>query len=244
MTTTATTAEGAGLAGGRAGLSKSGRRTLDGLYAHPLARNLEWTNVMALFHEIGSVEHKPNDGTVLQLGAEQQMLRRPHGKDLTLDEVMEIRHFLTRVGVSPPHASAANDFLVTIDNHEAHVYHLDLRAADASDHVIRPADPHHFLHHLTHKDQTRERGQRATEDATFYERIAQAVAGAVPHGKIVVIGHGAGHSDAGHHLIAWIELHHAEVARHVIGEVTADLSSVTPPQFLNIAREALAAKPG
>ena len=244
MTTIATTAENTGLADGRAGLSKSSRRTLDGLYAHPLARNLEWTDVMALFREAGSVEHKANDETVLQLGGEQQMLRRPHSKDLTLDEVMEVRHFLTRVGMSPQQPAVTNDFLVTIDHHEAHVYHLDLRASDPSNHVIKPADPHHFLHHLTHKDQTRERGQRATEDATFYERIAQAVAGAVPHGKIVVIGHGAGHSDAGHHLIAWIKLHHAEVAQHLVGEVNADLSSVTPPQLLAIAREALAAKPG
>ncbi|WP_419759861.1 hypothetical protein [Acidisoma sp.] len=243
MTTTATTAEGTGLADGRAGLSKSGRRTLDSLYAHPLARNLEWTDVMALFREAGSVERKANDETVLQLGGEQQMLRRPHSKDLTLDEVMEIRHFLTRVGMSPQRAATADNFLVTIDHHEAHVYHLDLSASDPANNVIKPADPHHFLHHLTHKDQTRERGQRAAEDATYYERIAQAVAGAVPHGKIVVIGHGEGHSDAGHHLIAWIKLHHAEVARHVIGEVTADLSSATPPQLLNIAREAIAAKP-
>jgi hypothetical protein len=243
VTTTATTAEGTGLPGGREGLSKSSRRALDALYAHPVARNLEWTDVLALFRDVGSVEHKPNDETVLQIGAERQLLRKPHSKDLTVDEVMEIRHFLTWVGASPQTTVEAGDFLVTVDHHEAHVYHLDLRATDPANHTIKPYDPHHFLHHLTHKDQTRERGERAAEDPTFYERIAQAVATAVPHGKIVVIGHGKGHSDAGHHLIAWIKLHHAELASHVLGEVTADLSSVTPAQLLDLAREALAAKP-
>jgi hypothetical protein len=240
VTTTAIAAEGTGLADGQASLSKSSRRTLDSLYAHPLAHNLEWSHVMALFREIGSVEQKPNDETVVRLGAEHQALRRPHGKDLTTDEVMEIRHFLTRVGVSPQAATLTGDFLVTIDHHEAHVYHIDLRATDPANHSIKPHDPHHFLHHLTHKDQTRERGERAAEDPNFYERIAQAVAGAVPHGRIVVIGHGKGHSDAARHLIAWIKLHHAEVARHVVGEVTADLSSATPAQLMDIARRAMA----
>ena len=244
MTTIATTAEGTGLPGGRAALSKSSRRTLDALYAHPLAHNLEWTDVMALFRAIGSVEHKPNDETIIEIGAEQQRLRQPHSKDLTLDEVMEIRHFLTRVGTSPHAPGEPADFLVTVDHHQAHVYHLDLAAADPANHIIKPSDPHHFLHHLTHKDQTRERGERAAEDPAFYEHIAKAVAGAVPHGRIVVIGHGKGHSDAGHHLIAWIKLHHKDIAQRLEGEVTADLSSMTPPQLLGLARTALNVRPG
>lgn len=243
MTTTTTTAEGNGIPGGRAGLSKSGRRTLDGLYAHPLAHNLEWTDMVALFREIGSVEHKPNADTVVQLGAEHQVFRRPHGKDLTVDEVMQVRHFLTRVGMSAHAAVEKGDFLVTIDHYEAHIYHLDLDAADAANHVIKSSDPHHFLHHLTHKDQTREHGERAAEDPAFYEHIAQAVAGAVPHGRVVVIGHGTGHSDAAHHLIAWIKLHHDDIGQRLVGEVTADLSSVTPPQLLGLARTALNVKP-
>ena len=35
---------------------------------------------------------------------------------------------------------------------------------------IKPYDP--LLHHLTHKDQSRQQGQRAPEDSTFYDRIA------------------------------------------------------------------------
>ncbi len=243
MTTIATTAEGTGIPGGWAGLSKSSRRTLDALYAHPLSHNLEWTQVMALLREVGRVEHRPNDSTVILLGAEQEMLRRPHGKDLTLDEVIEIRHFLTKVGVPPQPANDRGDFVVTVDHHEARVYHLDLQAADPSNHIVKPYDPHHFLHHLSHKDQAREHGQRAAEDPTYYERIAQAVAAAVPHGRIVVVGHGKGHSDAAQNLIAWIRLHHSDIAQRLLGEVTADLSSLTPPQLLELARRALAASP-
>jgi hypothetical protein len=171
------------------------------------------------------------------------MMRRPHGKDLTLDEVMDLRHFLTRVGWSlkqPLPPTDATDFLVTVEHHQAKIYHMDLRPTDPADHVIKPYDPHHFLHHLSHKSQTREHGQRAAEDPSFYEGISQAVAAAVPNGRIVVVGHGKGHSDAGHLFIAWLRLHHPETARHLVGEVVADLSAITPPQLLVLGRKALA----
>ncbi len=45
----------------------------------------------------------------------------------------------------------------------------------ASEHVIKPYDPHHVLHHLAHKDQSRERGQRAPEEPACYNAIADAV---------------------------------------------------------------------
>jgi hypothetical protein len=31
-------------------------------------------------------------------------------------------------------------------------------ASDTSLHAIKPYDPHHFQHHLMHKDQSREKG--------------------------------------------------------------------------------------
>jgi hypothetical protein len=238
------TVETTDTAGDRAALSKTHRQTLDMLFAHPIARNLDWHDVLGLLGALGSVAQMPNNETDIQIGTAHQKLRCPHGKDLTLDEVMELRHFLTRAGVSkqpPPQPADAADVLVAIDHHEARVYHLDLRPGDPDEHVIRPADPHHFLHHLTHKDQTRQRGERAAEDPAFYEHIAQAVAAVAPHGRIVVVGHGQGHSDAAHHFVAWMHLHHTETAQRLAGEIVADLSALTPPQLLALGREALAA---
>jgi hypothetical protein len=109
---------------------------------------------------------------------------------------------------------------------------------DVSRHVIRPYDPHHFLHHLVHKDQSRERGQRAPEEAAYYERIANAVALC---GEIVVVGHGAGKSNAAHHLAEHLRSHHRETYQRIVREIAADLSSITNPQLLDLARQALRA---
>lgn len=229
-------------AGDREALSKSHRKTLDALFAHPLAHNLEWADVLALLSKIGSVEHKAHNETSVEIGSERHEFRHPRGKDLSAEEVMTVRHFLTRVGWSllkdeKPEQTA--DFLVTIDHHEARVFHLDLKPDDPANKDIKPRDPHHFLHHLAHKDQSREEGQRAAEDPAYYEQIAQAVIAAVPFGRVVVVGHGKGHSNAGHIFINWVKLHHRDLALRLLPEIEADFATATPPQLLELGRQAL-----
>jgi hypothetical protein len=227
-----------------AAVTGSNRRTLDAISRHPVAHNLEWSDVISLFEKLGTVERKANSEFVFQIGPERHLMRRPHSKDLTASEVVELRHFLSRTRWSPEAkaepvadaAPAAPNLMVVVDHHGAKIYHVDVASDDASKHTIRPYDPHHFLHHLVHKDQSREEGQRAAEDSSFYERIAQALAAG---GKLVVVGHGKGKSNAAHHLTEYLRSHHREIHDRIVFEATADLSSVTPPQLLEMVRDAM-----
>lgn len=232
--------------GDRTTLSKSSVATLEKIYSHPLPHNLQWADVLALFAKIGTVDHKANNEYVLSIGGEHHPMRAAHGKDLRTDDVVALRHLLTRAGWSPeaaepvgpltsspsPHAEPP-DLLVAIDHHEARIYQLDLAAADQAAHAIRPYDPHHFLHHLSHKDQPRERGQRVAEESSYYRLIAEALRLA---GRIVVVGHGSGHSNAGHHLVEYLKLHHNDIFQKLSLQVDSDLSSLTPPQLLALGR--------
>ena len=236
-------------------LSKSSRATIEVLYQHPLSHNLEWSGVVALFEKLGTVDHKGHNEIAFGLGGEHHRVRKPHSKDLTTTEVMSFRHMLTRAGWAPqssapksgitasgsPAADAPKptDLLVVMDHHEARLYHLDVRSVDPVDHVIKPYDPHHLLHHVSHNDQAREQRQRTPEDHAFYESIAQAVS---PADAIVVIGHGTGRSNAAHHLIEFLHRRHAETAQKIVCEVVADLSNLTAPQLLDLGRRALTAQ--
>ena len=233
-------------------LSKASRSTIEALYQHPLSHNLEWSDVVALFEKLGTVDQKSHNEFAFGLGGEHHRVRKPHAKDLTAAEVMTFRHMLTRAGWAPerpaakagaktahePAAIGSPDLLVVVDHHEARLYHLDVRSADLLDHGIRPYDPHHLLRHGSHNDQGREQRQRTPEDHAFYESIAQAV---LPARAIVVIGHGTGRSNAAHQLVEFLHQHHSDTASKVVSEVVADLSSLTAPQLLDLGRRALTA---
>jgi hypothetical protein len=227
-----------------AAVTGSRRRTLEAIFRHPSAHNLGWADVIALIGKIGEVDEKANSEFAFKVAGEQLQMRKPHTKDLAGSEVIALRHFLVQAGWSleaPPEATqqsaeAAPILMVVVDHHEAKIYHVEVSADAAAKQEIKPYDPHHFLHHLAHKNQDREQGQRAPEDPAFYKQIAQALA---TGGRIIVVGHGTGKSNAAHHLIEYLRVHDRAIHERIVREVIADLSSVTTPQLLELAQEAL-----
>jgi hypothetical protein len=232
------------VAGERTTLHGAHLRTLEALFRHPTAHNLEWMDVVALFDKIGTVHRRTNAKFDLELGGEHYLLHKAHTKDLTSSEVVDLRHFLQRAGWSAevsPDTSARRELepatlMVVVDHHGAKIYRIEPGSGEASPRKIAPYDPHHFLHHLTHKDQLREEGQRAPEDPGFYRQISDALAAA---GRILVAGHGKGKSNAARHLVEYLRLHHHETYQRVVREVEADLSAITTPQLLELAEQAL-----
>lgn len=223
-------------------MSRSHHRTIDAIFRHPAAENLAWRDVVSLFHAVGAVEDEHNGKVVFRVGQVHITLKKPHGNHIGVDEVVDLRHFLleseciTASVLADPPDRAAPDLLVVVDHHEARVFDLDVRSRDVEEHSIEPYDPHHFLHHLTHKDQPRERGQRAPEDVGFYQDIAVALADA---GRIVVFGHGAGHSSAEAHLVAYLRTHHRTVFDRLARVVATDFAAMTTPELLDAGRRAL-----
>src|ERR1700728_167667 len=219
-------------------------RTLEALFRHPTAHNLEWMDVVALIEKIGSAHQEANDKFAFDVGGEHYRMRKPHTKDLTSSEVGDLRHFLQRAGWAPdaPSQAAARPeppaptLMVVVDHHGAKIYRISTGSRDASEQQITPYDPHHFLHHLTHKEQSREQGQRAPEEADFYRRIGDAVAAG---GRIVVVGHGTGKSNAATHLTEYLRAHHRETYQRIVREIGVDLSAVTTQQLLALAQQAL-----
>jgi hypothetical protein len=228
----------------RSAVTGAKRRTLEAIFRHPSAHNLEWTHVVALIKKIGEVDERANSEFAFHVAGHLHLMRKSHSKDLTGPEVIDLRKFLHQAGWSvdhAPQASVASEtgapaLVVVMDHHEAKIYRIDGSADDPSSQEIRPYDPHHFLHHLAHKDQDREQGQRAPEDPSFYNKIAQAMA---TGGRIVVIGHGTGKSNAAHHLTEYLRAHDHATYQRIAHEVIADLSSTTAPQLLKLAQEAL-----
>ena len=217
------------------------RRTLDAIYHHPLSHNLSWREVVNLFTAIGGAEEKHNGEFAFRAGDETLVMKKPHNKDLTGPDVMDLRHFLTRTGWSPsasahPNAKAAASapsLIVIIDHDGAKVYQID-RSIDAG-HGVTSYDPKHLLHHLERKMRDEDRDETYPEDERFFEQVANALSAG---SEIVVIGHGKGQSNEADHLSAYLQSHHKQTYARIVHEIVADLPHLTTPELLELGRHA------
>ena len=76
-------------------------RTLDAIFRHPSAHNLEWNDVVELIGEIGDLHEQANNKFVFEIAGHRHIAHKPHTKDLTSSETIDLRHFLLEAGVSP-----------------------------------------------------------------------------------------------------------------------------------------------
>jgi len=218
------------------------RRTLDAIFRHPVSHNLSWREVVNLFTAIGGAEEKHNGEYVFRAGDETLTMKKPHDKDLTAPDVIDLRRLLTRAGwsasASPPSGEAAEpapSLIVVIDHAGAKVYKIDRSAPDG--HGVSAYDPRHLLHHLEHKMRDQDRGETDPDDERFFEQVANALSAG---GEIVVIGHGKGQSNEADHLSAYLQAHHKQTYARIVREIIADLPHLTTPELLALGRHAFA----
>jgi hypothetical protein len=192
------------------------RRTLDAIFRHPLAHNLSWREVVNLFTAIGGSEEKHNGEFVFRAGDDTLAMNKPHTKDLTGQEVMDLRHFLKRAGWSPSEsappeldaAATAPSLIVVIDHAGAKVYRIDRSIDDG--HGVTAYDPKHLLHHLERKMRDEDRDETYPEDEQFFEQVAD------------------------------LQAHHKQTYARIVREIVADLPHLTTPELLELGRHAFA----
>jgi hypothetical protein len=236
------------LTGGGSHMPPADRRTLDAIFRHPVPHNLSWMDTLHLLTHLGSAEEKADGKYSLMIEGQHLIFHKPHGKHLDAREITDLRHYLASAGISPqnPYGTAPAtepqtvDVVVLIDHHGAKLYRLDLSSTQAGE-AVKPYDPHHFLHHLHHREELREQGQRAPEDLTFYDRIAEALRDA---DRIVLLSHGTGESNAAQILAERLEKHHPNVYARIVRRAAVNTSAMTEAEIIAYARQALATDAG
>ncbi len=80
------------------------QRTLAMLFEHPLNHNIEWPDVLHLLESLGTVSEGGKGSLHVTVNGQTTVLHPPKHKDLKdSEQLMEIRHFLRRAGIQPPH---------------------------------------------------------------------------------------------------------------------------------------------
>ena len=221
-------------------MSKHIRHDLDVLHRSlldgKLPRNLSWNEAVELIQHLGTAEPHGGDEFAFVVGTQRAFFKKPHNHELGVEEVSRLRKFLKEAGPNRDtrKATQPHRIIVVIDHHAAHVYQ-DVDGTRPGDEVtVRPHDPFHFHHHLIHRKEAHYSGERVPEETSFYEEITKDLAAA---NEIVLIGHGTGKSSAVEFLMDYLKTHHSEIAQHVRGVETADLSALTEPEIEAIAKK-------
>jgi len=82
-------------------LNNRHRDTLSQIFQHPVSHNIEWHAVMSLLEVVGTVTVRHDGKVAVKVGAEQEFLDPPVGKDIGTQMVVDLRRMLGNAGYGP-----------------------------------------------------------------------------------------------------------------------------------------------
>lgn len=218
------------------------RKTLASIFRHPASHNVEWHDVLSLLNNLGVVNDRHGGGVEITIGDDRLDLDRPHGKDLSEDELRDLAAFLTGAGLSPadlaPEAPTLVEVdrgdascIVLIDHHQARLFGLGGEGSDpAVPRVLKPDDRDGTRRRLEHRQGNDDNdGGHSQEDDGWYERISVDLKTA---GQIVVFSDGKGRSSAGAYLIDYLNRHYPGIGERVVAGERANISHLSDGEIV------------
>ncbi len=88
-------------------LNNHHRDTLTAIFAHPTSHNIRWVDVVSLIGAVGEIEEKHDGRFRVSIGSSVEVFDRTHGKDVTVEQIVDLRHMLTAAGYGPADAKPA-----------------------------------------------------------------------------------------------------------------------------------------
>ncbi|HEX3802596.1 MAG TPA: hypothetical protein VHV75_07150 [Solirubrobacteraceae bacterium] len=82
-------------------LSSRHRDTVEKIFSEPASHNIEWREVVSLLETIGTVTQEHNGKLKVSLGPETEVFSEPHGKDIEVQTVVDLRRMLKQAGFTP-----------------------------------------------------------------------------------------------------------------------------------------------
>jgi hypothetical protein len=82
-------------------LTSHHRATLEKIFQHPVAHNLEWNDVFSLLNAVFTVEEKRDGKFEIVFEGTSETFEKPKHKDIDAQEVIDVRRLLQRAGFGP-----------------------------------------------------------------------------------------------------------------------------------------------
>jgi hypothetical protein len=225
------------------------QRTLEALFAHPVAHGVRTSRVEALLRVLGA-EVERLDGQRLRVrmpNGSETWIRRGcglHHPDLDAESLLRLRQLLSESGISPVHPAAEPPaprgdqgmrLLVRLDHRGADLYRLSGANGELVEHqLLRPEGTWGTDQNLVHRHDRDVAGQRAPLDHAYLTRLTEEIAAA---DAVLLLGHGHGESDLRQVLLRHLERHHRNLLERVAGVTGIDDTACSEAELLACARE-------
>jgi hypothetical protein len=83
-----------------ADLDADHRDTVEQIFNRPSSGNVEWRRVRSLLEAVGTVEEERDGRLRVTLGGEMETFDPPHGKDVDVQMLVDLRRMLRSAGIT------------------------------------------------------------------------------------------------------------------------------------------------
>lgn len=207
---------------------------LSELYAHPIAHNLEWRELMSALLSIGVDVSEENGKSHLKRNGHAVAFTQSAKKTLDVDEIMKLRHFLHQSSLSDEDNDMANDMIVTIDYRKAVIIRSPGTTREVRSEEHADLTKLRVLHKRPTSPPYSNVGPIVDDD--YYDAVIKDMSGA---NRIVILSHGTGMSSAASRLMTIIHKESPDLARRIVAIKRCDLEAMTEPQLVALGTELL-----
>ena len=214
---------------------KKHMHVLSELYAHPIAHNIDWQDLIPALASIGLTHADKNGGHHFTRNGHTVELGHANHKDLDPEEVLKLRHFIYDSAASKDMTpDLANDIIVAIDHHRAIVFHDPGTAFESRTQEHASQAKFRILHQRPTSPPFSNVGPGIDND--YYDSVIKEMSQAK---RIVILSHGTSSSNAASQLMTKISERNPEVAHRIAAIQRCDLEAMTEPQMVSLGKQLL-----
>ncbi len=209
-------------------LSNRHAKVLREILEHRTPANLEWHDVLRLTEELGSVRERHDGKYEFRIGNAEAVFTKPHDKDITVDELAQLRRFLKEAGVSetgvqPQQKDVAQPqgyIALVVDRLSARFFKPDLENGRPVEFAhVQSSDPNRFLRDKEQSKHVDKKSEHTPDASEYYERIAERLKGTEP---IIILTDAKGKAGALTYLNEHLAKRHKDILNRVIATEDID----------------------
>lgn len=214
---------------------KKHAHVLSELYAHPIAHNIKWLELIPALSSVGLMHEEKNGSHHFTRNGHTVVFEFSNGETLSEDEILKLRHSLySSIAPEDETTDLTKDVIVAISYHQAVIFYNPGEATESRQEEHADLRKSRVLHKRPTAPPYSNVGPIFDDD--FYEAVIKDLIGAR---RIVVLSHGKGSSNAASQLMLQIHQKRPELSQRIAAVQRCDLEAMTEPQIIGLGKKLL-----